>query len=177
KPAAAGEGGRPASAGEGGKPASAGEDEKAAPGAAEAPAKLDRRPPAPTAESVPDMSPAVRPRDQSTKPDKSGVKDPTVGPQAAAGDQAPSRGKDNVVDINRGGPATRQAQPAPSDQSRDELPPAPAAPSVRRMARALGVDINDVQSSDPSGRISIEDVKAHTKRLVTGVAKSGGIAS
>src|SRR5216110_258357 len=57
KPAAAVEGGRPASAGEGGKPASAGEDEKAAPGAAEAPAKLDRRPPAPTAESVPDMSP------------------------------------------------------------------------------------------------------------------------
>lgn len=44
----------------------------------------------------------------------------------------------------------------------------PAAPSVRRMARELGVDINHVTGSGPDGRISIEDVKAHTKRLVTG---------
>ena len=59
------------------------------------------------------------------------------------------------------------APPAP------EMPPAPAAPSVRRMARELGVDINQVTGSDPSGRISVEDVKAHAKRLVTGAGKTG----
>ena len=48
-----------------------------------------------------------------------------------------------------------------------DAPPAPAAPSVRRIARELGVDINDVQGSGADGRISIEDVKEHVKRLVT----------
>ena len=46
-------------------------------------------------------------------------------------------------------------------------PAAPAAPSVRRMARELGVDINQVAGTGPSGRISIDDVKAHAKRLIT----------
>jgi pyruvate dehydrogenase E2 component (dihydrolipoamide acetyltransferase) len=76
----------------------------------------------------------------------------------------------NVVDINRG------ARPAP-EAAAAELPPAPAAPSVRRMARELGVDINQVTSSDPSGRISIDDVKAHAKRIVTAGGRSGGVAA
>src|SRR5256885_2686702 len=45
--------------------------------------------------------------------------------------------------------------------------PAPAAPSVRRTARELGVDIGEVQGTGPNGRISVDDVKAHVKRLVT----------
>jgi pyruvate dehydrogenase E2 component (dihydrolipoamide acetyltransferase) len=45
------------------------------------------------------------------------------------------------------------------------------------MARELGVEIADVQGSDPSGRISVEDVKAHAKRLVSGAARSGGVAA
>lgn len=36
---------------------------------------------------------------------------------------------------------------------------APAAPSVRRLARELGVDIYQVQGSGPAGRISAEDVR------------------
>ena len=91
-------------------------------------------------------------------------------------------GLDNVVDINRGAravaessasPASRQAAGAAGDQSRAEIPAAPAAPSVRRMARELGVDINAVQGSGAAGRISIEDVKAHAKRLVTGALGGG----
>src|SRR5439155_1470275 len=54
--------------------------------------------------------------------------------------------------------------------------PAPAAPSVRRMARELGVDISEVPGSGPSGRISVEDVKSHTKRLVAGGGKTGSAA-
>jgi len=42
---------------------------------------------------------------------------------------------------------------------------APAAPSVRRIARELGVDINKVPGTGPSGRISMDDVKAYVKKL------------
>ena len=48
--------------------------------------------------------------------------------------------------------------------------PAPAAPSVRRVARELGVDISKVEGSGPGGRISAEDVKAYVKRTLS----SGG---
>ena len=52
----------------------------------------------------------------------------------------------------------------------DKQPPitrgsAPAAPSVRRIAREIGVDINDVPGSGPGGRISMDDVKAYSKKL------------
>ena len=56
---------------------------------------------------------------------------------------------------------------------RDQQPPilkgaAPAAPSVRRIARELGIDINKVIGSGPSGRISMDDVKAFVKKLNEG---------
>ena len=41
-----------------------------------------------------------------------------------------------------------------------ERPPAPAAPSVRRLARELGVDLHAVKGSARGGRILAEDVKA-----------------
>src|SRR5262249_56119164 len=72
-----------------------------------------------------------------------------------------------VVDITRG------ARPA-SEPAAADLPPAPAGPAMRRMARELGVDINAVQGSGPNGRISIEDVKAHARRLVTGASAGRG---
>ncbi|MCB9207020.1 MAG: dihydrolipoyllysine-residue acetyltransferase [Ignavibacteriales bacterium] len=40
---------------------------------------------------------------------------------------------------------------------------APAAPTVRRFAREIGVDINEVSGSGPAGRISIDDVKKFAK--------------
>jgi pyruvate dehydrogenase E2 component (dihydrolipoamide acetyltransferase) len=42
---------------------------------------------------------------------------------------------------------------------------APAAPSVRRIARELGVDISKVPGSGANGRISMDDVKAFVKKL------------
>ncbi|MBI3924560.1 MAG: 2-oxo acid dehydrogenase subunit E2 [Armatimonadetes bacterium] len=44
--------------------------------------------------------------------------------------------------------------------------PAAAAPSIRRLAREIGVDINAVTGTGPGGRISAEDVKAQAKRLL-----------
>ncbi len=48
---------------------------------------------------------------------------------------------------------------------------APAAPSVRRLARELGVDIYQVQGTGPAGRISEDDVRTfvrETMRRITG---------
>jgi pyruvate dehydrogenase E2 component (dihydrolipoamide acetyltransferase) len=69
---------------------------------------------------------------------------------------------EKVVDFSRG--ARQQPEPAPVA----EAPAAPAAPSVRRMARELGVDINVVSGTGDEGRISVEDVKSHAKRLLSG---------
>ncbi|ADJ28077.1 2-oxo acid dehydrogenase subunit E2 [Nitrosococcus watsonii] len=45
--------------------------------------------------------------------------------------------------------------------------PAPATPSVRRLARELGVDIHEVTGSGPGGRISGDDVKHYVRALVS----------
>jgi pyruvate dehydrogenase E2 component (dihydrolipoamide acetyltransferase) len=42
---------------------------------------------------------------------------------------------------------------------------APAAPTVRRFAREIGVDINKVIGSGPGGRISINDIKTYSRDL------------
>jgi len=75
----------------------------------------------------------------------------------------------------RKAPAPAEARPpvpaAPPPRPEVAREVAPAAPSVRRLARELGVDINQVPGSGPGGRISDEDVKAYAKRLITeGVA-------
>ena len=49
----------------------------------------------------------------------------------------------------------------------------PAAPSVRLLARELGIDIAQVPASSPSGRISSADVKAYCKMLNTSPAVGG----
>ncbi len=50
---------------------------------------------------------------------------------------------------------------------------APASPSVRRLARELGVDIASVKGSDTGGRITEEDVKSHVKSMMSSGADSG----
>ena len=60
-------------------------------------------------------------------------------------------------------PVVKEAPLAPIAASTDG--PVPAAPSTRRLAREIGVDIAQVQGTGPGGRISIDDVKAYSKKL------------
>ena len=116
---------------------------------------------APAAEPEKATAPAAPPK--AEKPARAPAPKPAAAPIAAG----------KVVAITRG---SRPAEPVAP-----ELPVAPAAPSVRRMARELGVDINQVAGAGADGRISIEDVTAHTKRLVASAtaprAEGGAIAA
>ena len=53
--------------------------------------------------------------------------------------------------------------------------PVAAAPSVRQLAREIGVDIAQVPGNGPGGRISIEDVKKYAKQLL--MARPAGAGS
>ena len=46
-----------------------------------------------------------------------------------------------------------------------------ASPSVRRMARELGIDLSKVRGSEPGGRIVIGDVRAYIQRLIKAAAR------
>jgi pyruvate dehydrogenase E2 component (dihydrolipoyllysine-residue acetyltransferase) len=73
---------------------------------------------------------------------------------------APSRRRGEVVEISRG--ARGSAQPQESAPSAEGPAPA-AAPSVRRLARELGVDIALVRGTGPQGRISADDVQGYVR--------------
>jgi pyruvate dehydrogenase E2 component (dihydrolipoamide acetyltransferase) len=62
-------------------------------------------------------------------------------------------------------PVALPPAPIPPAGHRPDARPVPAAPSVRRMAREIGVDVAAVQGTSPGGRISEADVKAHSKKL------------
>ena len=57
--------------------------------------------------------------------------------------------------------ATPESPPPPV--ARDSRSGAPAAPSVRRLAREIGVNIHEVPGSGPGGRVSAEDVKRYAR--------------
>ena len=69
----------------------------------------------------------------------------------------------SVVDI-------QTARPLPPPPRVDGGTPVPAAPSVRRYARELGVNIADVSGTGPGGRIGQHDVKSRVQTLLAGGA-------
>ena len=112
--------------------------------------------------------------------------------QAAPPAPKPPAKSADIVDISSG----RTPQPSRSDSSSagraepaaahaparegvglELAPPVPAAPSVRRFARELGIDIGRVSGTGPGGRIGPEDVKQHVKTVVSGPGARAGSAS
>lgn len=79
------------------------------------------------------------------------------------------------VDPHHHSPKTEEPFSNGTSSGRREL--VPAAPSTRRLAREIGVDIHTVKGSGHRGRISIDDVKEHAKNLLSGLGSSSASAS
>ena len=95
-----------------------------------------------------------------TPPDAPAPPPPPDAPPASAPPRAPSPTPATP-------PPTAAAPPQPSP------PPAPAsrrralaAPSVRKLAREIGVDVDAVAGSGANGRVSLDDVKANARRAM-----------
>jgi pyruvate dehydrogenase E2 component (dihydrolipoamide acetyltransferase) len=86
----------------------------------------------------------------------------------------------NATQASTQAPAAKTAASAPASRPAS-LPPvseagfskAHAGPSVRKLARELGVDLGRVKGSGQRGRITHDDVKAWVKQILSG----GGVAS
>ncbi|MBZ0166924.1 MAG: 2-oxo acid dehydrogenase subunit E2 [Candidatus Omnitrophica bacterium] len=104
---------------------------------------------------------------------------------AAAGSKSPA------AKPKKSAPAktTAKAAPAPKTASKPAAPAAakpaparaagpqkqvPAAPSVRRFAREIGIDIGLVPGTGRGQRISMDDVKAYAKRINQSASGGGG---
>jgi pyruvate dehydrogenase E2 component (dihydrolipoamide acetyltransferase) len=93
----------------------------------------------------------------------------------AAARQAPAPGRGDAAaarDLTGGG---RDATPAGA-RATEAASAIAAAPSVRRYARELGVNIAEVPGTGPGGRIGQEDVKQFVKASLTSPVAGGGAA-
>jgi pyruvate dehydrogenase E2 component (dihydrolipoamide acetyltransferase) len=112
---------------------------------------------------------------------------PSLGPTAAARPSSPARETKTATEepvthapapAEKRGKAAPARPAAPPPQARPErqeqeqdLDPAPASPSLRRLARELGVNIHEVRGSGPGGRIHKDDLKSHARNVVEGAPK------
>ncbi|MCA9400379.1 MAG: 2-oxo acid dehydrogenase subunit E2 [Candidatus Omnitrophica bacterium] len=74
--------------------------------------------------------------------------------------------------------SARQSQSASTTATNESIEPqlnVPAAPSIRRLARELGVAISNVPGTGPGGRITKQDVKDYVKSMMqSGGGTAGG---
>jgi pyruvate dehydrogenase E2 component (dihydrolipoamide acetyltransferase) len=139
----------------------------AAPAQPDAPAQ-----PAAASQAAPAASDRAPQADRQPPPsDQKAQQEATKATDAAAPpDTRPAQKPASVVEFASARPAPRPEPTRAESAASTAAGSAPAAPSVRRFARELGVDIGAVSGSGPGGRINQEDVKAHVK----GTMSSGG---
>jgi pyruvate dehydrogenase E2 component (dihydrolipoamide acetyltransferase) len=123
------------------------------------------------------------PRQEAKKEEKAPEKvvsmpkrEPSPTPAASSKQQEPAA-KAGAAAPKPQEPAAKPAtEPKPS--AGPAAPAAPASPSVRRLAREIGVDINEVQGTGPGDRITDEDVKEHARRILSSIPLgTGGMAA
>jgi pyruvate dehydrogenase E2 component (dihydrolipoamide acetyltransferase) len=118
------------------------------------------QPEAPAASAAP--AAAAPPAGAPTRPAADAGSRPGASPAPAEAERPAAAAKTaSVVDFSSARPA-----PAPERPSGGRL--IAAAPSVRRYARELGVDIAEVTGTGLGGRIGPQDVKAHVREQFTG---------
>lgn len=114
-------------------------------------------------------SSADQKRQKETEQQSSAAAEPDSGSDA----KPKAAERSDAAEQRDDGAAPSTAAEPPSDQSTVDLSPvrradqvAPAAPSIRRLARELGVDIYQVSGSGPGGRIGETDVRQFVKKTM-----------
>jgi pyruvate dehydrogenase E2 component (dihydrolipoamide acetyltransferase) len=105
-------------------------------------------------EAAEDSAERTLPAETAASPEAAAALPATLGPSSLSSKEGPS--------------------PDPSPPDRGALS-SPASPAVRKLARELGVDPSSVKGTGPRGRITLEDVKARAKALLS--APAGGRAA
>ena len=145
------------------------------------------KPERPADEGTPERSADREEAAQDRQGSKPGVAEPPApspveGPRAQRSaprlpedeiEEQPRQKRGEVVDISRGPRAAQQGAASSdaasaSERQRADLPAPAAAPSVRRIARELGVDIRQVNGTGAGGRISAEDVQSYVRNALSG---------
>jgi pyruvate dehydrogenase E2 component (dihydrolipoamide acetyltransferase) len=86
----------------------------------------------------------------------------------------PEPAKEKRDEDGRGAaPAAAKTEEQPQ-RRRSRGGPIPASPSVRRLAREIGIDVHEVSGSGPGGRITEEDVKTHSRQVNSAVRGAAG---
>src|SRR5215210_829596 len=120
--------------------------------------------------------------DDAASPSKNGgtaATAPQAAPQPAAAFPQPAAKPVAVAEAAKAQPPAEPSQKRRADvvEMKAKQPPAaapppaamdaasiPAAPSARRLARELGVNLAEIHGSGAGGRISMDDVTAHARR-------------
>ena len=110
-----------------------------------------------SAAAAPDAEPAKK-----ADPAPAATAAPAAAPAPAPPkERAPTKPAAAVVDFSSG-------RPAPAPERQGAAPLIAAAPSVRRYARELGIDIAQVAGTGLGGRIGPQDVQSHVREQFSG---------
>jgi pyruvate dehydrogenase E2 component (dihydrolipoamide acetyltransferase) len=109
------------------------------------------------------------PEPKASAPAPAVEKKPAPAPAAPAGASQPAAAGEEAGE--NGAEALREVVVA---VAQEQGAPVPASPTVRRLARELGIEIHRVKGSGPGGRISSDDVHAYAKSIIAGAR--GGAA-
>ena len=116
----------------------------------------------PVEKAKPEPQPAVeQPKPAAAQPGK-GKSATEWDEEGEASRAAPAEGAKRPATVLEMRTSRPPQAPEPQAQEPSATPVA-AAPSVRRLARELGVDIGSVQGSGPGGRVGPDDVKAFVR--------------
>jgi len=96
-----------------------------------------------------DSEPSVKSKEPELEPE------PEPEPEVSLEDSTPAKDKPNKLDQKK------------EEISLDTEPNSHASPSIRKLARELGVSLSKISGSGQKGRILAEDLKSYVKQIVT----------